>query len=439
MAASTLTLLETSLKRAYDEQYYGGHLNLNAPFFTNVLKTNQVKSLRQDGEGYYWPFNLQSPQNIGTPAEGANVPVTKSRTEVQGRLRLGQFVASFDISFVLESIAKNNVGAWNGGEIKRHVRECVTDLTKHVNRIYAGTHGTGRLAQVNAATSSSTSFVGKLPIGVLLLRPKMELAIHDDDTGSGAAEDVSEIVTKIVQSTRTVTLTNAQTLDADDHVYITGSYGAATVPNGIRGLVDDGTNLTTVHNQSRSTYEELKSVRLSNSSQQRNLSEDLLLEAAHTVRQRSGQYVDCVLMNTGQFSKYLSFVRPDRRYNVSGAGVIQGDTGYKSAEKGYKPAAQFMHGGVTADIYVSEDVFPREVYLLTKSQLRLIENGPMDWMDWGGTMFQQGVNSTGYVTSKQATLLYLSNIATYMPSAHAVIVDLSDKELAGSAVGGPDT
>jgi hypothetical protein len=437
MAVSTLALLETSLKRAYADEYFNSHLNENAPFFEQVLKGTGVKSFRQDGEGFYWPFNLQSPQAIGTPGEGAVTPTTGQRTEVQGRVRTGQFVSAFNISWVLESIASAQ-GSWNGGEIKRHVKECVNDLTKHVNRIFAGTHGTGRVAQLSAGTSGTNVFIGKLPIGVLLLRPNMRISAFDDDTGSGGAEIADRKITKIVQSTRTVTFDGAvATMDADDHVYITGSYGQNTVPNGIRGLVDDGTNLTTVHNQSRDTYEELKSVRLSNSGTLRDLTEDLLLELVHGVRQRSGELVDCLLMNTGQFSKYLKFVRPDRRYNVTGGGVPNYDTGYKGGP--FEPSAEFLHGGKVAKIYVSEDVFPREVYGLTKSQLRRLEQGKMDWVDYGGTMFQQGLVSGAYATSKQASLLYLANLATYKPAAHGVIVDLADKELCGSAVGGTDT
>lgn len=438
MGADTLALLESSMRRSYPDDYFEAHLNENAPFFTQVVKGTQVKGMRQDGEGIYWPFYLQTPQNIGTPAEDGVLPTVKARTAVQGRVRLGQFVGSFDISFILESIATAQ-GSWNGGEIKWHVKEATNDLTKHVNRIYAGTHGTGRLGQVNA-TVTATSFVGKLPIGVLLLRPNMSIQIYADDTGSGTerATTGGVTITKIVQSTRTVTTgSTTMTLTADDMIYLTGSYGQTTIANGIRGLIDDGTNLTTVHNQSRSTYEELKSLRLGNSGTLRDLSEDLLLELAHGVRQRSGQLIDCLLMNTGQFSKYLKFVRPDRRYNVTGGGVPNYDTGYK-ASNAFEPVAQFMHGGKVCDIYVSEDVFPREVYGITKAQLRRIENGKMDWVDWGGTMFQQGLSSGAYKTSKQATLLYLGNLATYQPNAHGVIVDLFDRELCGSTVGGTD-
>ena len=379
MAVNTLTALVDSLKRAYPEEYFNVHLNTNAPFFMNVLKGSNVKGWRQDGEGIYWPFFLQSPQAIGTPGESSALPTADVRTEVQGRIRLGQFISTFDISFLLETVADSDKAGW-GAAVKRAVKECTTDLTKHVNRLYAGTHGTGRLAQINAG-ATSVSQTMKLPIGVLLLRPNMRVQVYQDDTGSGTeSTSGANKITKIVQSTRVATMTSFTSL-TNDHVYIAGSYGQTTVPNGIRGIVDDGTNLTTIHNQSRSTYEELKSFRSSNSGTLRDLSEDLLLEAAHAVRQRTGRMIDTVLMNTGQYSKYLKFIRPDRRLEVTGKGVPQYDTGYK-ADNEYSPVSNFYHGGTTADIFVSEDVFPREVYLLTRDELRRVENGPMKWFEW---------------------------------------------------------
>ncbi len=436
MAVNTLTALVDSLKRAYPDEYFEVHLNTNAPFFMNVIKGTNVKNWRQDGEGIYWPFFLQSPQAIGTPSEGGALPTAEVRVEPQGRVRLGQFIGTFDISFLLETVADSDRAGW-GAAIKRAVKETTMDLTKHVNRLYAGTHGTGRIGIIETgATSVSQLF--KLPQGLLHVRPQMRVQVYQDDTGSGAQSTAaSNKITKLVQATRIATMTSFTSVTGDG-VYVAGSYGAATVPNGIDGIIDDGTNLTTIHNVSRATYEELKSPRYFNSGTTRDLTEDLLLEAAHGVRQRSGRMVDCLLMNTGQFSKYLKFVRPDRRYNITGKGVPSYDTGEKSTNE-YEPVAQFMHGGKAADIYVSEDVQPRKVYGITKSELRRVENGPMKWFEWGGgNIFQQSISGGAYITAKTATIGYFGNIASPCPAGHFVIGDLADKELCGAAVGGPD-
>jgi hypothetical protein len=437
MAASTLANLETSLKRIYSDEFFEVALNTAAPFWQML---QEEKNLEPEGEGYYWPFYLATSQNIGTPGENANLPATKQRTEVQGRIRPGQFIATFEISFILEAVGSAR-GAWNKGEVKRHMFEAVTDLTKHCNRLYAGTHGTGRLAVVEGNASGET-FVAELgaagfaePHGAHLLRPKMPIEFYSDDTGTGTLRYTGVVIDKITQGTRTVdtdtTLTNV--VDGD-MVYVSGSYGQTTVPNGIMGIVDDGTLLTTIHNQSRSTYEELKSTVISGSSLSQ-LSEADLLNGCFQVLHKTGQSVTDLLMNVGQIDAYLAFVRPDRRYTV-GAG--ESVPGYKT---GYDESKLAFHwGGKVAKIHPITDLPPRTTVGITRSQLRRFTLKKMNWVPGtDGGIFSQGVNSSGYKTTKQATLAHLENIGTFMPAAHFRISDKLDRVLAGSTFGGTDT
>lgn len=428
--ANTLSALSASLKIGYTDEFMEAHTNFNAPA---LAKFQTLKSKVQAGKSFDWVFPISTPQNITTPADGAALPTPKARVDVAGSVVVASFVGTFDITFLAEAVAKAE-GAFNGGEVKRSVKECVTDVTKHQNRIYVGTHGTGRLAQVNAATSASASFVGKLPIGTLLLRKNMVVSAYTADTSGSVRDSLDGItISKIVASTRTVTLASGTyTLVANDHVYLTGSYGNA--PNGIRGLVDDGTNLTTIHGASRSTYDELKSLVLANSGTLRDLTEDLLVDLAHGVRQRSGQNIDLLLMNFGQLAKFYKFVRADRRFNVSGAEV-------PTYNVGYKKLPTFFVGGQEVEVLPSEDVFPREVYGLTTSQIRRIVAQKLDWKTWGSdsNIFQQALVSGAYALGAQATLYAAENIATYMPAAHGVVQDLFDNELCGTAVGGTDS
>lgn len=438
MGASSLSTLETSLKRKYSDEFFTPAYNIQVPFWS--LLQNEAKNIPLEGEGYYFPFYLATPQNIGTPAETGAIPTRKQRDEVQGRVRPAQFIASFELSWILEAVANSNQGAWNKGEIKRHMWESITDLTKHVNRIYAGTHGSGRLAQVNAGTSSSANFVAKIggagveePMGALLLRPNMSIEIYDDDTGSGSLENTGVIINKIVQSTREIQTDTSMTLDADDHVYITGSYGQSTVANGIMGLVDDGALAASVHNQLRSSYEELKSIVSRSSSSLRQLSEELMLQTVLRVVTESGQRPDCVLMNAGQIEKYLAFVRPDRRYNLSGKGVPAYTTGYDDN-------LEFHYGGTVAKIKLMDDLPPRTVIFMTSSVMRRFTTLRMQWkIGRNGDLFMPGISSSNYTTTYVAALAHIDNIGTYMPRAHARIADLSDAVLCGAQYGGSDT
>jgi hypothetical protein len=201
------------------------------------------------------------------------------------------------------------------------------------------------------------------------------------------------------------------------------------------GIVDDGSLLTTIHNQSRSTYEELKAS-LDSASSLRYLSEELLIRKSFDVYQLSGQYVDNILMNSGQVERYLAFVRPDRRYPVN-----PGQKGVPDFKTGYdEDSLEFLYGGKRAKITMMVDIPPRTVLGITRAMLRRFTLRKMTWYDHGGgQIFTQGVNSGGLKTTKQATLIHIDNIGSLMPRSAFRIRDLSDPQLAGAAYGGSDS
>ena len=428
-AVNTLSALGASLKIGYSDEYIEAQTNFNGPL---LKKFDTLKKLPQNGKSFDWAFPFATSQVIGSPGDGAAVPTKTAPEDVAGTVNVGTFVGGFDITAIVEAVGTES-GSFNGSVIKRRAKEAINDTTKHMNRIYAGTHGSGRLAQVEATTDTLTTFVGKLPLGVLLLRKNMLIQFYSLDSGGSQRGSGTQKITKIVPATRTVTIDTAITLTADDHVYISGDYGSAKMPNGLRGLVDDGTNLTSLHGVSRSTYEEMKSTVLGASGVKRDLTEDLLVDLAHAVRQKSGRSINLLVMNWGQLAKYLKFVRADRRFNVNGAGVIKGDTGYKDLPT-------FYLGGQNVEILPSEDVAPREVYGLDTTQIRRIVARKLSWYEVNGSMFQQSIATGGgsYAFSKEANLLGLENLATYLPGAHGRIEDLNDKQLCGSSVGGSD-
>jgi len=433
--ASTLLGLSASLKRIYSDDVFDYAQNFAAPLADEF---DEAKEITPEGNGYYWPFFLASPQNIGTPAEDGNIPPIKQRTQVEGNVRAGQFVSDFEISFMLEA-AGTSRGAWNKSEVKRHSWECLTDITKHRNRIISGTHGTGRLAQIESSTTTLNTFVGKLPLGILLLRVNMLFDVYNLDSG-GSSVITSRKITALADSTRTVTFDGAPaSLTANQHVYIASSYGQATVPNGIAGLVDDGTLLDTIHGVSRAANPQLKSRVYRNGGVPRAMTEDLLIAPFLDLRQRNNlaNGVDLFVMNTGQLGKFLILIRPER-YAVVGPG--QGAVGTKTLGWNSEDTLYFMADGRRVRILVSEDVHPRRIYGINRSQIRHVLLKKLGWLDQGGgSIFIQGSDSGGYKTTHVATMYALENWATFRPDSHFLIDDLLDAQLCGAAVGGPDT
>lgn len=409
-----------SLRRIYSDEFYEVHLNVNAPFY-QLLQT--LKNVAADGAGFYFPFYLATPQNQGFVADGGNLPATIARTEVQAFIQVAMIVNSFEIGFILEAAGNANA-AFNKGEIKRHMWEATVDATKHLNRCMAFGHGTNRLAVVNAGTVGVPTFVGQLPWGVLGIRQNMRLDFFNQDVGGAIQVTANQVTITPNRATFTVTCTNNMTLTAGWGVYNSGDYGNGI--NGIEGVIDDGTFLTNIHNQSRTTNPGLKSTVLANGGNLRPLSEQLLIRLANEVLQNSGQEIDLLLMNSGQIEQYLNFVLPNRRYNVTGKGIPAYQTGYQEGDLEF-----LWGGGKVCQIKRMEDISPRVVYGVTKSMVGRNDVRKLSWYDDMGPILRQGVGSTGYRASKLATIAYIGNWGTRLPAAHGVIRDLSDPELCG--------
>jgi len=423
----TLANLQNSLKRIYDPEFFSLMQNVNAPGYKMLL---EAKNVVADGEGYFWPFYMGTPQNMGAPAEGNDPPPSKQRIEVQARVRPTQMINTFKISFIMAAIGTKR-GTFGKAEVQRQIEEATIDITKHLNRTLLGSHGSGRLGQIEANNGGAVTITMKKPLGAWLLRKKMLIDVYTLDTAgaissSGAATQIE--VTGVNYSTRVVTLGTSITVLANEHVYVYPDYNNTI--NGFAGLFDDGTNLTTIHNQSRSTYEDLKAtVSAGVGGVLRPLTEELMIDLAANVLQTSGEEIDTFVMNSGQIRQYLRFVIPNRRYNIDGKGVPAYQTGYKEAD------LQFFAGGNVVAIKRFEDVSPRVIYGFCKKYLRKFETEKLDWIRHGGDrqggILTQGIGAAGRNTTYEAAIYVVTNAGYMKPNAAGVARDLLDPQMLG--------
>lgn len=428
MAVDTRALVTDALKVVYADDILDWYLDANADLWKNVF--SKAKNYGPAiGRDLTWKIPLQSPNNVSIPAEGAQIPVSKNAVYLQGAVRLSQHVVDFEISNVLAAIGQGG-GAWKS-ILKEEMDTAMTDLTKNINRITASSHGTGRIGQVNATTSSATTFVGKLPFGTLLIRPRMLLDIRSAESSGTArltANGTADLVSKVVSSTRTVTLGTAVSLTADDHIYLRGAYGST--PNGLLNLIDDTND---IHGHARSTYEELKSYVLGNSGTVRALTEDLLFQCVFGVSQQSGMTPDTAVSNEGMVIEWYQITRPDRRYNTPTA----------IGQAGAKEKPVFNYGPNTLTFEVCKDVRPRTIFGFPKSVLRRVGDDRPKWLPQfdgiPGLALDGDGDASGYALSQVHVAAMLTNVATMQPNACFRLDDVSDLLLCGAAVGGSDT
>jgi hypothetical protein len=446
MAASTASALWTlgvGLRRIYSDDTFEYAQNAAGPL---VERFDELEEVTPEGDGYYWPFMLASPQNYSTPAEDGNIPVPKQREQIEGRLRPGSFVGDFEITFMLEAIGTAR-GGWNKGEVKRHSFDTLADLVKHRNRIYAGTFNTGMIAKVQATVAASNQWTAQMDTtgngsgwagtghGAQLLRKKQNIEIY---SALGVLKMASRTITAL-SNTRLVTMSGASdlALDPGDEVYIAGSYGQATVPNGLMGLVDDNEFARYIHNADRTLYSELNSLVFRGTGNAiRAVNEDMLISGGFLLRHLYGGELDLLVSNLGQWHKLYKSLAPTRYVEVTGGMSDLKRTGGVPSSDTFR----FFFDGRPVDILVSEDIAPRHVYGLDLSTFRKVTLRKLGWLDQGGgNIFAQGVDTGGYKTTRVATMYSIENIGCLAPWRNCRWQDLSDPLLCGPTFAGTDT
>jgi hypothetical protein len=418
MAASTITLLSNSLRRIYSNRYFKTFQN----DFTPVLNWFQeCPDEPTRGVGWYFPFPLASPQNKRVNSEGGSIGTTQQRTDIQGVVNAVEFLGWFQLSEMLKNAGTRDA-SWNGGELNRHMKECTRDLTKFMQRMFVISHGTGRLALVNAATAASTAWVGKLDEGVSCLEKNDLLDFYDSDSG-GTIQVTANKVEKINRQTRAVTMADAASLTENWGAYISGDYGRGS--NGLLGLVDDGDHADNLHGQSRATYEDLKA-KVIDPGTPTDLSEQTMRQICDYIYLDGGE-VDSILTGVGGMNAYLDIVTGDRRYAVQGS-TPKYRLGYKQDD--------LLFSYDRGDIVLKKDpnIPARTMFFLSKAGFMKHTLRKLGWLDEGGSILRLTPNgSDGFNTSWTALMLAQVNISCIQPPWQGVLRNIKDKTVAGDS------
>lgn len=375
------------------------------------------------GSGLKFRIILNTGHRIGTPSETGNIPGGQTSKTVQGTVNGVQVASSFEISRKAVSAGEDD-GSFSGDTLHDEIVKATKNLYSHIERLLVVSHGTGKLGEVQTTTDTLTTAVMALPQGVFNIKPGMTLDFTDTDTGT--VQVTGLIVDSVDFPTRTLTFTIATTLTAGWCAYISGYFNSA--PNGIRGLVDDGTFLGSPHGLSRTTYPKMKAIVDSASGTPRPYKEKLLRKLIHRLGFESDAGVPTVLLcNTGVISEHLETTIPDRQYQVSGKQVPNYGIGYDGGNLFF----QFENNKIPFKI--SRDVPARELYVLNMKTFKKHTLKKVNWFDGVDGPLLPTPATTTYSFTQVACLYGDLNISIRNPVASGVIRDLKDEELAGDS------
>lgn len=431
MAAGAFQDLGVALKTVYPQKAVEAIINEEAPFREALSKNLPAGGRVSEGE---LKFNgvLKTPQNVGQILDGGALQDAAERYEVQFALKPTIFQATMNIGWLTKAAANSGKSSFNGGETRRRTEETISNLGKFIESTYVGTAGNGIRAWAETTGVDSTGVICRQPEGVKLLREGMKISWRDSanlatirvasPVVDGARISSITPSTRLVVQDATSTYSNVVAGDVAVVVATASQTLTALYANGIRGIIDDGTYMATLHGLTRSTAAyggKLYSQVAGNGGVLRNLSEKIMAQAFLEQREKTGKRITDVWWGPGQVLKYIDFVAPDRQRPVSG-GTYDKGTGFKSME-------EFVHyaPGVAVKFHMSFDVIPREMFGFNWDSWFHYVAREMDWVT-DDQMLHLGVGSSNYVARWDAFMASFENLGCDMPAAQIVFRDLKD-------------
>lgn len=406
MADTSLTSVAGALKRVYDD-YIENQQNLKARASDEIAKS--LSKFNPGGEGFFGAVNDYGNESVGAINEEEQFRTIDSEHYQQWKVIPKVLVAPIQFSGLVAAAAKEDDEAFANLVIEGLDR-ARDRLLKDENRQFFGL-GTGSITSP-AGTVASTVTTFSVS-SAQYLRANMVIDIF---TSTGGAA---------VNATLTTSIRIADIDKVNNVVYLSSSLSQAlastnvivkenildSAPSdgkemmGLRGIIDDSTDLTTFQNISASAAGNLfwRSRRISASSS--NLTSDLMQRLIDDVAVLGGDEPDTLIMHPLQRRKYLDLVVPQKRY-MDG----KMDTGFTKLEFNGK------------ELWLDIDCQNDTLYAIKKTLLRKFEVEPLGMGSHEGS--DKYLRLSNYDVY-QAYWRHYCNFGTSKRLAHGKIVSLA--------------
>lgn len=314
---------------------------------SNILG-RQKKPVGGRGQ-FLMPTMVKNPGTFKGITEGGSLPTALAPDTAEASFSLQEFVGIYDVSWKLIQDARSSKYAFqtaikmlDDGLKRRMFRLLNADLIDD---------GRGRLAILPAADDSSPITITGLPS----VEAGLVVDIMDDsDDDTKLADSVT--ITGVNIPGRTITTSgNPSGTAAGDYFVIEDtcddSISDSLHTNGLLGVIDDANPKSVVGNfgainRSTAGNEYWQSVVLDNSGTNRPLTEDLLLQAMDSVREKGGGKLDAWLSNLAIIRRYHEILTADRFFAFSSPKPIGGGIGRPSMEPGETGKTPYEFSGI---------------------------------------------------------------------------------------------
>lgn len=398
MAGTNLSSIAGALKRVYDKKAESVQ-NLKHRAIDEIGKS--LEKYNAGGAGFYGAINDYGNESVGAINETEAFRTIDNENYAQWKVSPKVLVAPIDITGLAAKAAEGNEESFVNVLVDALDR-AKERLLKDENRQFFGL-GTGLLASpTGTVASNATSCTVD---SAQYLRKNMVIDIFTAATKTVDSKRIQYVdkTTNIVyfatsfgvalDATMQIVKENVRDSAADD--------GKEAM--GLRGIIDDGTDLATFQDIVVATNYEWRGRRIDASSA--NLTSDLLQRLCDDVETLSGETIDSLIMHPLQRRKYLDIVIPQKRYADGDM-----DTGFK----------KLSFNGM--ELWLDPDCQRNAVYGIKKSFLRKFEVAPLEM---GGLEGSDKFLRTGGFDKFEAYWRHYMNFGTSKRNAHGKIVSLA--------------
>lgn len=396
--ATSVTTIVGALKNVYGE-YVERQQNLKHRAMDEIAKS--AKKYNAGGNGFFGAINDYGNESIGAISETESFRTIDNEDYQQYKIVPKVMVGPIQFSGLSAAAADQDEESFVS--IVVDALDLARErLLKDENRQFYGV-GNGLLANPNGnAASNVTSFS---VASAQYLRANMVIDVFNGSTKTITSKRIQD-VDKIAGVVYFATSLGAALITTDalvkEHIRDSAaSDGKESM--GLRGIVDDGTDLTTFQNLDASSNRIWRGIRIDASSA--NLTSDLLQRLIDDVATFGGGEPDTLIMHRKQRRKYLDLVVPEKRFMDD-----KMDAGFQKVS----------FNGI--ELWLDVDCQDDTVYAITKKHIQKYEVAPLQMGSHDGSdEFLRLVNADQF----QAYWRHYYNLGTGKRNAHGKIVSLA--------------
>ena len=368
------------------------------------------------GRQLVFPVHTARNRGRGATTDGGSLVTAGTQSYLDGIVSIKYYDQGIELSDMVIKQSEQDEGAFIRA-ITSEMEGATTDLRKDISRMAYGS-GNGVLATVTGSVSGQVFPVSSgqyIAVGDTIDVYQSDLSTKRQGPLVVTAVAYSGTAGSSTQANANITVTGtASSIVNTDVVVITGDINNET--DGLQNICNTGRIL---HQINSSTFPVWDSNVLSAGNA--NPSEDLFMQQAQTIRQRSGKQIDCYITTLGDQRRLANTYASQKRWND--AATVNVDGGY---------SAIMVAAGNTPIPVISDVDAPNGLaFSLNKASFAWAEVAKPDWLeapDGKGSILhlKDGSTAGSKIAVWQAWMVWYATLVCVAPNRNGQITNLND-------------